>query len=175
MGGHSLLIFSRSTFLLRLLNALCASTNSRHSLFPLRNFSLQHVLLLLCQIPVQHMYVVSDPAARMMSSFSSPVIVLPMIRRKHLPTPTGIMPSSFSLVEQACMRGGLICDRVEWCPSRDSWQRWKFRQLAFVNGCHMISNKLFLSKFPCQSLLVPKILMSFLYWMRFHLELCFQR
>ena len=32
MGGHSLLMFSRLTFLLSLLKALSVSTNSRHSL-----------------------------------------------------------------------------------------------------------------------------------------------
>ena len=32
MGGHSLLMFSRLTFLLSLLKALSASTNNRHSL-----------------------------------------------------------------------------------------------------------------------------------------------
>ena len=61
--------------------------------FPLRNFSLWHVLLLLlCLIPVPHVSSVS--AAQMMPSVSSPVIVLPMIRRRHTPTP-GLMLLSF--------------------------------------------------------------------------------
>jgi len=51
----SLLMLSRLTFLLSLLKALSASTNIRHSLFPLCNFCIQHVLLLLCLIPVPHM------------------------------------------------------------------------------------------------------------------------
>ena len=42
-------------------------------------------------------HVCSVPTARMISSFRSHVIVLPMIRRKHLPIPTGLMPLSFFL------------------------------------------------------------------------------
>ena len=185
-------------------------------------------------------HVCSVPAAQMMSSFRSPVIVLPMIRRRHSSTPTGLMPLSFFLsgtmgvgssfsrgrplgnfsksfrgdksgkilffpletkkvsffcwkfqnpggpwplhpplwwpwMEQVCMQGKLIYIHVEWCPSQDALPRWQFHQLAFVSECHMISNKSFLSKFPCQSMSVLQTPMSFWYWMRFHLELYFQK
>jgi len=91
MGGHSLLMFSRLTFLLSLLKALSASTNSRHSLL-----SSSKLFLTAC---IAAFMPDSSPAhvctvctSCMMSSFSSPVIVLPMIRRRHSPTPTGLMP-----------------------------------------------------------------------------------
>ena len=92
MGGHSLLMFSRLTFLLSLFKALSASTNSRHSLlFSSKRFLTAYIAASMPDSSPAHVCSVSIPTACMMSSFSSPVIVLPMIHRKHSPTPTGLM------------------------------------------------------------------------------------
>jgi len=40
-------------------------------------------------------HICSVPAAQMLSSFNNIVIVLPMLWRRHSPTPTGLMPLSF--------------------------------------------------------------------------------
>ena len=94
MGVHSLLMFSRLTFLLSLL--LSISTNSRHSL--LSSSKLFLTACIVASTPDSSLaHVCSVPTAWMLSSFSSPVIVLPMIRRKHSPTPAGPMPLSFYL------------------------------------------------------------------------------
>jgi len=78
--------------------------------FPFLKFSLQHVLLFPDSSPA---HVCSVPTAWMMSSFSSPVIVLLitlfcvlivfevllMIRHRHSSAPTGLMPLSFFFTE----------------------------------------------------------------------------
>jgi len=84
---------------------------------------------------MKNQYPLTSPA-QTMSSFGTPVFVLPIVRRRHSPTPIGLMPLSFSLVEQVCMRGELTCNRVEWCLSREALPGWQFCQLTFVNGCH---------------------------------------
>ena len=67
------IMFSRLTFLLNLLNAFSASTNSKHSLFSFVNFSLENVLLLLCHStssPADDVqYCKPSAAALMMFSF----------------------------------------------------------------------------------------------------------
>ena len=74
MGGHSLLMFSRLTFLLSWLKALSASTNSRHSL--LSSSKLFLTACIAASMPeCSPAHVCSVPTACMMSSFSSLVIV----------------------------------------------------------------------------------------------------
>jgi len=87
-------MFSRLTFLLSLLKALSASTNSRHSL--LSSLKLFLAACIAASVPDSSpAHVCSVSTACMMSSFSSSVIVLLMIRCKHSPTPTGLMLLSF--------------------------------------------------------------------------------
>ena len=93
------------TFLLSLLKELSASTTSRHSL------SSSSKLVLTAGIAASmpdsrpaHVY--SVPTAQMMSSFISPVIVLPMICRKHSPPPTGLTPLSFFFTGTSLHAGG---------------------------------------------------------------------
>jgi len=95
-GGHSLLMCSSLTFLLSLLKALSASTNSRYSLLS-SGITFPYCMYCCFYAWFQSRTCLQWSTARLMASFSSPVIVLPMIRFRHSPTPTGVMLLVFFL------------------------------------------------------------------------------
>ena len=86
-------IYSHCLFL-SLLNAFFASTNSSYSLF--LSWKLFLTECIVASTPDSSLAnVLSVPAAKMMSSFSNLVIVLPVICHRRSPLPTGLMPLSF--------------------------------------------------------------------------------
>jgi len=114
-------------------------------------------------------HVCSIPTVQV-SAFSSPVIVLPMIRRRHSLTLTGLVPMS------SFFNGtSLHARRIDaWSCGMVSVVRCLARVAisspSFVNGCHMILNKFHVNL--CWS---SRPWWVFSTWCDFHLELCFHR
>jgi len=153
-------MFSRLTFLLSLLKALSTSTNSRHSLLSSSKLFLTSCIA--ASMPDSSpAHVCSVPTACVMSSFGSPVIVLPMIRHRHSPTPTGLMPLSFFFSGTSLHARRVDMESCGMVSVARCLARVAFHQLAFLSGCRMILNKSFLSRYPCQSVLVFQAPMSF--------------